>query len=152
MPILSPLTWKRGHVLPTDKFFAAPAPQSFPSKLSAAQYMGPVLDQGNLGSCTAHGYAAWVMAILKKAGLPVFVISRLFQYYMERFKEGTVLTDSGAIVRDAFLVGATYGIVDESEWPYDVSKFAIQPPQNVYDDAKKTLLQILHHLIYQKEL
>src|ERR1700676_4489205 len=120
MPILSPLTWKRGHVLPTDKFFEAPKPQAFPAKLSAAMYMGIVLNQLNLGSCTAHGYAAWVMAILKKAGLPVFVISRLFQYYMERFKEGTVLTDSGAIVRDAFLVGATYGVVDESEWPYDV--------------------------------
>jgi hypothetical protein len=112
MPILSPLTWRRGHVLPTDKFLSLPAPQVFPAKLSAAQYMGEVLNQGNLGSCTAHGYADWVMAALKKAGLPVFLISRLFQYFCERFKEGTVLTDSGAIVRDAFWVGANYGIVD----------------------------------------
>ena len=89
------------------------------------------------GNCTAHGYAAWVMAALKKAGLPVFIISRLFQYYMERFKEGTVLTDSGAIVRDAFWVGANNGIVDEQYWPYDTSKFAEKPPDDVYAKAIK---------------
>lgn len=141
MPILSPLTWKRGHVLPTDRFYAPQASvSSQPIKGSAAKYMGQVLDQGNLGSCTAHGYAAWVMAAMKKAGLPVFVLSRLFQYLNERLKEGTVLTDSGAIVRDAFWVGANYGIVDEQYWPYDISKFAEMPPIDVYDKAKKDTL------------
>lgn len=137
MPILSPLTWHRGHVLPTDKdnYLSLPAPEVFPSKLSAAQYMGPVLNQGNLGSCTAHGYAGWVMAAMKKAGVPVFLISRLFQYYNERLKEGTVATDSGAIVRDAFWVGSTYGIVDEQYWAYIISQFAVAPPASVYAKA-----------------
>ena len=89
------------------------------------------------GNCTAHGYADWVMAALKKADLPVFLISRLFQYYNERLREGTVSTDAGAIVRDAFWVGANYGIVDETQWPYDVSKFAVVPPTEVYANAKK---------------
>lgn len=140
MPILSPLTWKRGHVLPTDKFLSLVAPAVFPSKLSAAQWMGPVLNQLNLGACTAHGYATWVMAAMKKAGIPVFVISRLFQYLNERLKEGTVLTDSGAIVRDAFWVGANYGIVDEQFWPYDISRFAEIPPADVYAKAKQDTL------------
>jgi C1A family cysteine protease len=98
--------------------------------------MGPVLDQGNLGACTAHGYADWAMAAMKKAGIPVFLISRLFQYFCERLKEGTVATDSGAIVRDAFWVGANYGIVDEQYWPYDISKFADEPPAEVFEKAK----------------
>lgn len=140
MPILSPLTWKRGHVLPTDRFVSLTRPLSFPAKLSAAQFVGQVLNQLSLGSCTAHGYAGWVMAALKKAGLPVFIISRLFQYYMERFKEGTVATDSGAIVRDAFWVGANYGIVDEQHWLYDVSKFAEKPPDDVIALAQKDTL------------
>lgn len=138
MPILSPLTWKRGPVIPTDKFYeAATAPPSNiqPPKGSAAQYMGPVLNQGNLGACTAHGYADWIMAAMKKAGIPVFLISRLFQYFNERLKEGTVSTDAGAIVRDAFWVGANYGIVDEQYWPYDISQFAVTPPANVYSKA-----------------
>jgi C1A family cysteine protease len=137
MPILSPLTWKRGHVLPTDKFYAPTVTITQPPKGSAAHYMGEVLDQLNLGACTAHGYAAWAMAAMKKAGVPVFLISRLFQYLNERLKEGTVSTDAGAIVRDAFWVGANYGIVDESLWPYDVDKFAVIPPANVYAQAKK---------------
>ena len=139
MPILSPLTWKRGHVLPTDKFYSVAAPTVQPPKGSAAQYMGPVLNQGNLGACTAHGYADWVLSALKKAGLPVFLISRLFQYFNERLKEGTVSTDSGAIVRDAFWVGSNYGIVDEKYWPYDISKFAETPPTEAYLQAKTDL-------------
>lgn len=137
MPILSPLTWKRGHVLPTDKFLSLSAPAIFPSKLSAAEFMGIVLNQLSLGACTAHGYADWVMAAMKKAGIPVFLISRLFQYFNERLKEGTVSTDSGAIVRDAFWVGANYGIVDEQYWPYDISQFAVTPPADVYAKAIK---------------
>jgi C1A family cysteine protease len=137
MAILSPLTWKRGHVLPTDKFMSLPEPMIFPAKGSAAKYMGPVLNQLNIGACTAHGYAAWAMAAMKKAGIPVFIISRLFEYFNERLREGTVSTDSGAIVRDAFWVGANYGLVDEQYWPYDTSKFAETPPDSVYQMAKK---------------
>jgi C1A family cysteine protease len=137
MAILSPLTWKRGHVLPTDKFFSLPKPMSFPAKGSAAQYMGKVLNQLKLGACTAHGYAGWAMAAMKKAGLPVFVPSRLLIYLEERRREGTVSTDSGAIVRDSFWVGANIGLVDEQNWLYDISKFAETPPDSVYQLAKK---------------
>lgn len=61
--------------------------------------------------------------------------SRLFEYYATRQIEGTVSEDSGATIRDAVKAGNLYGVADESLWPYDISKFTINPPQNVWSAA-----------------
>ncbi len=61
--------------------------------------------------------------------------SRLFEYYVTRTIEGTVSEDSGATIRDAIKAGALYGVANESLWPYDVSQFAVQPPEAAYANA-----------------
>jgi C1A family cysteine protease len=54
--------------------------------------------------------------------------------------EGTVNQDSGAQIRDGIKSVATLGAPPETDWPYDISKYAQQPPQAAYDDAKQDLV------------
>jgi C1A family cysteine protease len=62
-------------------------------------------------------------------------VSRLFEYYATRKIEGTTSEDSGATIRDAAKAGAQYGIVPESAWPYDTTKFAQNPPATLWSGA-----------------
>lgn len=78
-----------------------------------------VYDQGGVGSCTANAIAAAFEFDLLKQGLTDFMPSRLFIYYNERDVEGTVGTDSGAMLRDGVKSVATLGVCPEVEWPYD---------------------------------
>lgn len=97
----------------------------------------PVYDQDALGSCTANALAAAFEYEQIKEKLHDFMPSRLFIYYGERFLEDTVLTDSGAAISDGIKVLSTKGVCPESEWPYDISKFTVEPLPNIYTDALK---------------
>src|SRR5437870_13626801 len=86
-----------------DHLFAAPilAPQTLPAKVDLRKKCPPVYDQGQLGSCTANAIAGAVEFDQMKERLPqIFVPSRLFIYYNERVIEGSVDSDSGAMLRD----------------------------------------------------
>jgi C1A family cysteine protease len=97
----------------------------------------PIYDQGQLGACTANAIAAGVrFAELAQAeGRPV-APSRLFIYLEERRLEGNLGTDSGAEIRDGLKVVAK-GYPDESLWPYDIARFAVIPPPDIYRAARK---------------
>jgi C1A family cysteine protease len=99
----------------------------------------PVYDQGDLGSCTANAIAGALQFDSARQGLPAGTPSRLFIYYNERVLEGTVATDSGAQIRDGIKSVAQWGDCPETEWPYDVNQFAVEPPQSCYSDAAKHL-------------
>jgi C1A family cysteine protease len=105
----------------------------------------PVYDQGQLGSCTANAIAGAIeFDQIKQQLARIFVPSRLFIYYNERAMEGTVNSDSGAMIRDGVKSVATQGGCSESEWPYIISQFTVKPPQKCYQDAlahKVTLYQ-----------
>jgi C1A family cysteine protease len=66
-----------------------------------------------------------------------FAPSRLFVYYNERVIEGTVSSDSGAQIRDGVKSVNQQGAPPETDWPYDITKFADKPPKQAYDDAAK---------------
>lgn len=72
--------------------------------------------------------------------------SRLFGYYATRKIEGTTNEDSGATIRDTAKAGAQYGVVDESLWPYDVSKFASNPPSSVWTAAASHKVTSYHSI------
>lgn len=98
----------------------------------------PVYDQGQLGSCTANGIGGAIhFERLKQKATPDFVPSRLFIYYNERVIEHTVQSDAGAQIRDGIKTVAKQGDCPESEWPYDVAKFAHKPGASCYSDALK---------------
>ena len=98
----------------------------------------PIYDQGELGSCSANAIAGAVeFDLIKQKQKRVFIPSRLFLYYNERAMEGTVTSDSGGQIRDGIKSEAKQGDCPENLWPYDITKFAVKPPKQCYDNALK---------------
>lgn len=106
-----------GAVLPLSVDFRSQCPE--------------VYDQGQLGSCTANAGCTALALALKNKDLK---LSRLFMYYEERKKEGTINEDAGAAMRDICKVAAK-GICREQFMPYDIRKFAIAPTAEAYADS-----------------
>jgi C1A family cysteine protease len=124
-----------------------------------------VYDQGKLGSCTANSLAfcyhfdellnresnrkivdnedtSKITVQVSQKETNVFVPSRLFIYYNERNLEGTVNKDAGAEIHDGIQVMNTIGVCPETDWVYDISKFAVKPDEKCYTEAQnhKTIL------------
>ena len=100
-----------------------------------------IWDQFRLGSCTAHGSLRAYLIAAKLAGVKVpEMLSRLMQYYDARRLESTTGFDAGAQVRDAIKALAQYGCAPESEWAYDIARFAEEPPASCYSDAHKHMV------------
>jgi C1A family cysteine protease len=134
--------WVRDFPDARDLTYSAALPTltSLPSKVDLRPKCPPVYDQGQLGSCTANGIGGAVQFAQMKLGKAAFTPSRLFIYYSERAIEGTVSSDSGAQVRDGIKSVATIGAPPETDWPYDITQFAVQPPPQAYADAKLDLV------------
>jgi len=123
-----------------DHLYAAPieALKELPTQVDLRSHCPPVYDQGQLGSCTANAIGAAVQFVRAKQGQkPDFPPSRLFIYYNERAIEGTVSSDSGAMIRDGIKSVAKQGACPESEWPYVISHFMEKPSAQCYTDAQK---------------
>lgn len=119
-----------------DKLFLS-APESFPSTWDLRGGVVPeIQDQGSLGSCTAHGISRALRIMLQKEGLPDYVPSRLMLYYGEREIENTVLSDSGAMIRDGLKFVQKTGVADELLWPYNIKLFTQMPTMEAYDEAR----------------
>jgi C1A family cysteine protease len=138
-----------------DFLFSAPEDvlKALPTKVDLRKSMPKVYDQGQLGSCTANAIAAAFEYDQVQQKLRDFMPSRLFIYYNERAVEGTVDTDSGAMIRDGIKSIAKLGVCDEMTWPYDISQFTIKPPRPAYSQAKthqatvyRRVLPALHQL------
>lgn len=115
-----------------------------PLKVDLWPHVPPIWDQGQLGSCTAHGsLRAWCTeAIRQGVSLPApppggAPLSRLMEYWDTRAVELSTATDSGGQVRDAIKVLASKGCAPESDWPYDIARFADEPPATCYADARQ---------------
>lgn len=123
--------------------------EELPEKVDLRPRCGPIVNQGALGSCTANAIAsAHLFNQLKqirekrtKLGSsivpPAFYPSRLFIYYNEREIEGTILSDSGAMIRDGIRSCVELGACPEASWPYRVHMFKERPLQAAYEQAEK---------------
>ncbi|WP_334173020.1 C1 family peptidase [Sinomonas sp.] len=123
-----------------DHLFAAPPAVlgALPASTDLSAQCPPVYDQGQLGSCTANAIAGALEFDADKEGISGYTTpSRLFIYYNERVMENTVSSDSGAQIRDGIKSVGAQGACPETEWPYDITKFADQPSQQCYTDAKQ---------------
>jgi C1A family cysteine protease len=99
-----------------------------PSLVDLRPLCSPVRDQGNLGSCTGFAIITGFRECLATQVHTFVELSPLFEYYWERYKERTVSQDAGAQIRDGMKVLQKIGAAPESSWPYDISKFTVQPP------------------------
>ena len=138
-----------------DVLFAAPTGvmASLPPSTDLRAGCPDVYDQGQLGSCTANAIGAAFEFEQKKQGLADFMPSRLFIYYNERSIEGTVDSDSGAMIRDGMKTLDKLGVCPETDWPYDITKFHDKPTDACFTEAAthqalvyRAVLQDLHQL------
>ena len=121
-----------------DHMYAAPIALmgAMPTKVDLRPSCPPVLNQGQLGSCTANAISnAHRFDQMKQNKGQSFAPARLFIYYNERDMEGTVGEDSGAMIRDGIKSIAQLGVCDEKEWPYVIAKFTNKPSASCYTDA-----------------
>jgi C1A family cysteine protease len=128
--------------IPDARDFMYSAPEAILTKLPTkvdlrGSTMPKVYDQGELGSCTANAIGAAFEFAQIKQGQKDFMPSRLFIYYNERAMEGTIDTDSGAMIRDGMKSVNKVGVCTEDTWPYDIPKFTEKPPSKAYTEAKK---------------
>jgi len=131
--------WNRDLPDGRDYMYAAPLEvlADLPLKVDLSGDCPGVYDQGQLGSCTANSIGGALEFDQMKQGQKAFTPSRLFIYYNERKIEGTVDSDSGAMIRDGVKSVNKVGAPPETDWPYDIEKFRDKPPKKAYDDAKK---------------
>jgi C1A family cysteine protease len=108
---------------------------ALPAKVDLRPQCPAVYDQGQLGSCTANTWAGAIEFLLLRQGLADFTPSRLFIYYNERVLNHDASQDTGASLSDGAHVIGAQGAPSESLWPYDITRFADKPPQQVYQDA-----------------
>jgi C1A family cysteine protease len=69
-----------------------------------------------LGSCTANAASNAVKCIIVKENRIVFQPSRLYIYWFSREIENTILSDSGASLRDTMNAIKKNGACDEQIW------------------------------------
>lgn len=131
-----------------DYTYARNVFRAYPNQLDLASKCSPVVDQGNIGSCTANALSGAIEFLeLKqlaegKQGSEVFGLtftraSRLFVYYNERVIENTVSQDSGAQLRDGIKSLANLGVCSENTWTYSGINVFQQPSGNCYIEASK---------------
>jgi len=120
-----------------DYLYSAPEPvlSELPRSVDLRPQCPPVYDQGQLGSCTANAIGAAFEFDQLKQELPDFMPSRLFIYYNEREIEGTIDTDSGAMIRDGMKSVSKLGVCSEDTWAYDIPRFTERPPDQAYAEA-----------------
>jgi C1A family cysteine protease len=112
-----------------------PAPESLPASADLTMYCPAVEEQGNLGSCTANALAGALEYLELKDSVRFEDLSRLFIYYNERMIENSIMTDSGAMIRDGIKALKKQGVCSEKKWPYDISKFTYKPDENCFREA-----------------
>jgi len=106
--------------------------QSLPPSVDLTDKMPPVYDQGSLGSCSANASCA-----AYKYAYPLVDPSRLYLYFKDRVRRGSVYCDSGASISDNMNVLLNNGVCSEPLWPYITSNFTITPPLSCDSDASQ---------------
>lgn len=133
--------WRPSYPDHRDLVYQLPHGLNLPSSVDLRSYCPDVYDQGNLGSCTANAISGAIQTTENIIGkTPQFSPSRLFIYYNERSIEGTVNSDSGAMIRDGMKSIAKQGVCDEALWPYIVNKFKAKPNLKCYQDALSKMI------------
>lgn len=117
-----------------------------PKAVDLRSSCSPVVNQGELGSCTANAIASGLREYLELRTGKLTPLSRLWLYWEERRLEGTIDEDSGASIRDGMKILHKYGCPPEIDWPYDISKFTQTPPPVSFSDAIQYKISEYHRV------
>lgn len=109
--------------------------KALPASVDLRKWCSAVEDQGQLGSCTANAAAAIYEYFERRAFGRHTDVSRLFIYKTTR-NLMKVTGDTGAELRSAMGALVLFGAPAEDFWPYEVSKFDVDPPAFIYAFAQ----------------
>ena len=130
-----------------DYAYGAARPRmKLPPSIDLRKGCSVVEDQGALGSCTAQALAGHLEFLDNLGDNQYTDVSRLLIYYNERRLRGTVLSDSGAAIRDGIKTLAKLGSCPEKAWPYVIAQFTDSPPTVCYTAALKNRIVSYHRL------
>jgi C1A family cysteine protease len=102
-----------------------------PASVDLRRWCSPIEDQRNIGSCTANASVGIIEYYQRRAFNKYIDGSRLFVYKATRNLLG-LTGDTGAWLRSAMGAMTTFGVPPEKYWPYDTTKFDVEPPAFVY--------------------
>jgi C1A family cysteine protease len=141
--------WIPDKVDPRDRKFIARAAPLRPVVERMGLGRVRIEDQGRLGSCTGQATTTALEIVM---GYPAEVqLSRLFPYYTARVMEHTADQDAGAQIRDVIKGLIAVGTPPEQAWPYDVARYADEPPAEVYLQAAEVRQDIERAgIVYQR--
>ncbi|WP_417070988.1 C1 family peptidase [Niveibacterium terrae] len=107
------------------------APAALPASVDLRAWFSPIEDQKSLGSCTANAGVGLLEYFERRAYGKHIDASRLFLYKSTRnLLQWT--GDTGAYLRSTMEALVLFGVPPESYWPYDVSKFDLEPSAFLY--------------------
>ena len=115
------------HVADRLYHLAVPRTTPLPPQVDLSRWLGPVLNQGPYGSCTAFaitGLREWWMNFRHETFVP---LSQAWLYDAERITEKTFPADDGAQIRDGMTILTTQGCAPESLWPYTAQDLTTVP-------------------------
>ena len=113
---------------------------TLPAVSDLRSWMPPVYDQGDIGSCTANAGIAILEYYESRAFGHRVEASRLFLYKVTR-SLAKLRGDTGAELRNTMQALVMFGAPEEQYWPYNVSKFDVEPSAFLYamaDDYRAT--------------
>lgn len=138
----------------TSPMRAEPIPPQSPDR-RALGHNGPVMDQGDIGSCVGCS-TAYGVAFLRRTDRDNLstLYSALFQYYEARVADGMQWEkiDAGAYIRDSMDRLRAVGIPPASNWKYNAKLFAKKPTPSVYKAAKAWKLGAHYKIMSLTEL
>jgi hypothetical protein len=114
------------------------APEKLPASVDLSNLVSTVKDQGQLGSCVAHGTTSGFEAVQMKAAGKSTLGCRLLVYRDGRIIGGDFPGDNGCNIRDGIQATVQDGVAPETDWGYDISQFDNTPPAKAVSDAVKS--------------
>ena len=107
-----------------------------------------VLNQGGIGTCTAHAIAAAVAYERRMQRKRPLAPSRLFIYYNERMLTGQRSLHCVVRLRDAIKAVVKRGVCPESHWPYRQHAAALRarPPKKAFEAARNCKIIEYHRI------
>jgi len=121
------------------------APTKVPSAVDLRESCPPIVNQGQIGSCTGNALAGH-MGFLEIKGVSPETFSqskkfapysRLFIYYNERVMEGDPGQDGGAQIRDGIKTLSSQGACKETTWKYAATQLFKKPSVKAYSEASE---------------
>jgi len=106
-----------------------------PPSFSLKEFLGPVKDQGDEGSCTAHAGTENFEFLYRKYKGESPIFSPAFLYYQERVIDGDPNDDGGSTGRSSCQAMQKFGVCLESQLPYVSGQYAIPPTPDQVADA-----------------